>query len=303
MATPDPRVSVIMRTRDRSHLLRRAVADVAAQTFTDWELLLVVEGDAAPVEQFVGTLEDDLRDRVQVLHRPDVHDRESTADAGAEVARGEFVAYHDVDDTWEPPFLQRTVAHLDERPDHAGVITRYDLIHEEAHGPHVVETHQEAPWCDLPPVPLPDLLRTNAFTPIQLLYRRWAHGPARPLREDVPPVENWAFHLRPSPPHTVSLVDEVLAHRHVHPHEPDAPVAPDGPGGSELTYLTRYLQREFHHLHARLGSLEERVGRLEEQADRVEHRVDKVGNDLLEHGFTALARRKYWNVRNRLQRG
>lgn len=42
-----PRVSVIMRTKDRDVLLRRALSDVARQTFTDWGLVIVNDGGAA----------------------------------------------------------------------------------------------------------------------------------------------------------------------------------------------------------------------------------------------------------------
>ncbi len=299
MTGTSPRVAVVVPTGDNESLLRRAVADVAAQTFRDWELVLVVDTpDRKAVDGLVAALEPGLRDRVQVLHEPDAPGREAVSDAGAAVATGEFLAFHEVQDTWEPTFLQRTVTFLEQHSQHAGVITRYDLAMEDVHGPHVVEGNRESLWLQMPPVPLPDLLRNNAFAPIQLLYRRWAHGEGRPLREDVPVVENWQAHLRPGPPLAVGVVEEVLAHRHLHPHETDAVPLPGE--ATELAYLTRYLQREFHHLHARLGALEHRLGDLEAAVGRVqargaavEDKVDDFGATLEAHGFTAMARRKY----------
>lgn len=309
MTTPAPRVAVVIPTGENASLLRRAVADVAAQTFHDWEIALVVDApDRGPVDALVATFEPGLRDRIHVVHLPDAPGREAASDAGAAVASGEFLAFHEVADTWEPTFLQRTVAFLDAHPQHAGVIARYDLAFEDLHGPHVVETGRESPWLQMPPVPLPDLLRNNAFAPIQVLYRRWAHGEARPLREDVPVVENWQAHLRPGPPLAVGVVEEVLAHRHLHPREATPGQVPGE--ATELAYLTRYLQREFHHLHARLGALEGRLGDLEQAMQAVEARgatiegtVEGFGDTLAGHGFTAMARRKYWGLRRRIQRG
>lgn len=297
--TPDqPRISVIMPTTQRPTLLRRALADVAAQTSPDWELVLVDgDGAAGQVEETLAGLDDDLRERIRVV-TPDAPGLEAAMDAGVAQARGELVACHEVDDTWEPTFLERTAAHLDAHPRQAGVVTRADIPHEHLHGPHVVESCREGMATDLPPVPLPDLLRTNRFLPIQLVYRRWAHDIARPFRTAAP-VTNWEFHARPASPLEVGLVDEVLAHWHQHPAERDRPAS----DGGDLLLLTRYLQGEFHHLSWRLNDLAGRLDHLDVRIGALEGRLGEVQETVRETGLTALARRKYWQVRNRLGQG
>src|SRR3954471_22560691 len=107
-----PAVAVIMRTRDRPVLLARALADVCAQTFGDWHLVVVDDGgDAAEVDQVVKQCPG-VTGRVTVLHNAISRGMEAASNQGVGAVDAEFVAVHDDDDTWHPAFLERTVARL-----------------------------------------------------------------------------------------------------------------------------------------------------------------------------------------------
>ncbi|MDQ0620072.1 glycosyltransferase family 2 protein [Arthrobacter globiformis] len=59
--TPSARVAIVMRTRNRSLLLDRAIRDVLAQSFTDWLLVLVNDGGrTSEVDPVVEKYSDEL---------------------------------------------------------------------------------------------------------------------------------------------------------------------------------------------------------------------------------------------------
>ena len=99
-----PAISVIVPVYQAEALLPQCVESVLAQTFSDWELLLIDDGsrDGSP------TLCDGYaaRDpRIRVFHKP--NGGVSTArNLGLEQAAGPYIAFLDADDTFEPAALE-----------------------------------------------------------------------------------------------------------------------------------------------------------------------------------------------------
>jgi glycosyltransferase involved in cell wall biosynthesis len=96
-----PRVSVIIPTRDRPSMLRDAIASIRAQTFTDYELIVVVNGPDTPL----------TAQSVEVAAGCNVMRIKTAGIAGSvnaamRAARGEWLAFLDDDDLWEPNRLE-----------------------------------------------------------------------------------------------------------------------------------------------------------------------------------------------------
>ncbi len=95
------RVSVVVRTKDRPEFLARALADVAAQSFVDWEIVVVNDGgDREATEAVVRNSAASSRTRVVDTEMP--HGRCAAANVGVGAARAAYVVLHDDDDRWEP---------------------------------------------------------------------------------------------------------------------------------------------------------------------------------------------------------
>lgn len=98
-----PTVSVIVPTYNRAGFLPRALDSVLAQTYRDFELIVVDDHSNDNTGRVVAEFTRD--DRVRVFR----HDRNLGASAalnsGINVARGEFVAFLDDDDVWLPEKL------------------------------------------------------------------------------------------------------------------------------------------------------------------------------------------------------
>lgn len=99
-----PRVSVVIPTRNRPALVVRAVESALAQTLSDIEVIVVIDGkDQATVEALHAIA--DRRVRVVPLSEP-VGGAEAR-NVGVRAGRGEFIAFLDDDDEWTADKLSR----------------------------------------------------------------------------------------------------------------------------------------------------------------------------------------------------
>jgi glycosyltransferase involved in cell wall biosynthesis len=107
-----PRVSAIISTHNRKDFVLEAVESVLAQTYGDYELIVVDDGSTD------GTGEVLKRYGEHVHYSYQAHQGVSMArNRGLELAHGEFVAFLDSDDLWLPKKLRIQVAFMDEHPE------------------------------------------------------------------------------------------------------------------------------------------------------------------------------------------
>ena len=95
-----PKISIISTVYNTGPYLRPAVESILAQTFTDFELLLVDDGSPDDT----GTLCDTLAaedPRVRALHRPN-GGAGAASNTGLDAARGDWVLFLDADDVLLP---------------------------------------------------------------------------------------------------------------------------------------------------------------------------------------------------------
>jgi glycosyltransferase involved in cell wall biosynthesis len=105
-----PAVSVIIATYNRAGVLAEAIASVRAQTFEDWELLVVDDGSSDGTAELIKRLSDEDR-RLRYV-RQDNRGQSAARNAGLRQARGAFVAFLDDDDLWLPEKLALQVARM-----------------------------------------------------------------------------------------------------------------------------------------------------------------------------------------------
>lgn len=114
-----PLVSVVTIYRDAERFLDEAIGSVLAQSFDDWELLLVDDGSTDGGPALAAGHAARLPDRVRTLTHPGgVHrGMSATRNLGVEAARGELVAFLDADDAWRPGKLAAAVGALELGPE------------------------------------------------------------------------------------------------------------------------------------------------------------------------------------------
>ena len=121
-----PTVSVVIPAYQGAATIGRALESVAAQTRRDLEAIVVDDGssDGTAEAARVALAEHGLDG--QVVERPRggpgvVNNPGAARNAGIAAARGEFVAFLDADDKWEPRKLERSLAAFDAQPGLIGV--------------------------------------------------------------------------------------------------------------------------------------------------------------------------------------
>ncbi|MBD3690080.1 glycosyltransferase family 2 protein [Nanchangia anserum] len=203
-----PTVSVVMRTKDRPVLLTRAIADVAAQRFEDWELIIVNDGgERAPVDRLMREHEAALKGRGRVIHNETSRGMEHASNQAIEASSGEFICVHDDDDTWAPTFLERTIACLRENPNYGAVAVRTEIVLERLSATGVEEIGREPAWPEIHQFSLSELMHQNIAVPIGCLYRASVIADLGGFRDDLPVVGDWEFHLRLAVAYDVAYLD------------------------------------------------------------------------------------------------
>ncbi|MCM8812078.1 MAG: glycosyltransferase [Candidatus Omnitrophica bacterium] len=109
-----PKVTVVTATYNRADLLRRAIESVLAQTFTDWEHVIVDDG--SPDETWQVIEEYQRKDPRIRGFRKGNGGVASAMNVGLENAKGEFVCILDDDDRWLPGKLVRQVEMMEKNP-------------------------------------------------------------------------------------------------------------------------------------------------------------------------------------------
>jgi glycosyltransferase involved in cell wall biosynthesis len=113
-----PRVSVAISTWNRAGLVGRAIGSALAQSFEDFELLVVDDGSTDGTPGVLAALDDRRLRRVRHERNYGISRTRNTA---LGLARGEWVAFLDDDNEWAPDYLERQLSFAASRP-WAGVV-------------------------------------------------------------------------------------------------------------------------------------------------------------------------------------
>ncbi len=111
---PAPFFSIIMPTYNRSRLTVKAIESVLAQTFTDWELLVIDDGSRDGTYDFVtAATNDDKRAR---YHYATNRGLAMARNIGLSMGQGKYFTFLDSDDEYLPDHLQLRAEYLKANP-------------------------------------------------------------------------------------------------------------------------------------------------------------------------------------------
>lgn len=162
-----PLVSVNIATYNRGGFLAEAIESVLAQTYTNWELVIVDDASTDNTREVVDSY---LKDpRIKYFRNETNLNISLTRNRGLKESQGEFIAVLDSDDIWcDKDKLKKQVEFLENNPDHALV------------GTGVIKIDKNGREMSRYLNPLTDktirvkILSQNAFAHSSLMYRREA---------------------------------------------------------------------------------------------------------------------------------
>lgn len=130
-----PTVSVIMPVYNTAKYVEAAIQSVLAQTFTQFELLIIDDAGSDGSIDLCRAIDDP---RIRIISQAN-RGLAGARNTGIRNARGQYIALLDSDDLWEPRKLERHVEHLRLAP-HIGVsYAASKLIDEDGHLLRIVQ--------------------------------------------------------------------------------------------------------------------------------------------------------------------
>jgi len=102
-----PKVTIIMATYNRAHFILETIVSVQAQTFLNWECLIIDDGGTDTTAEIIyPAIGQD--DRLQFLKRPDNYKKglPGCRNYGLDIAKGDYIIFFDDDDVVHPDNLK-----------------------------------------------------------------------------------------------------------------------------------------------------------------------------------------------------
>jgi glycosyltransferase involved in cell wall biosynthesis len=209
------RLSVVMPFFNAERYIEEAIRSVLAQTYQDWELLLIDDGSADHSAVIARGFADQYPERIRYLMHPGRANRGANAsrNLGIAHARGEYVAMHDADDVSERRRLEKQVSFLDAHPEVALLGAHYTVI--DGQGTHLGRMKLPCSWVDL----RWELLFSTPFAHSSVILRkeavvRTAGGYDERLRS----AQDYEFWWRIVPYLPAANLRQYLVRYRVHPH-------------------------------------------------------------------------------------
>jgi glycosyltransferase involved in cell wall biosynthesis len=209
MSQAMPRLSVLVPSTPDAPYLAETLESLVKQTFTDWELVLVLDGESEANRRIAGTLDPS---RIRIVCTP--HPRSGAAVArqtGLAACRGELLALCDADDLCEPERFERQVAAFDRRPE-LGLLTTWARRFDSATGADRGPLHCPTD----PPVLARRLLLYNPVTTSSTMMRTALVRELGGFKPETERVEDYDLWLRFLGRAEVGSLPEELVRYRVH---------------------------------------------------------------------------------------
>jgi len=187
-----PLVSICIPSYKADKYLEAALSSVAAQTFTDWEVIVTEDGSKDRAEEITLAFAKTVFQSVTYNRHQANRGLPSTRNTGIATARGRWIAFLDADDLWKPDHLTALVS--------ASTTGDFDLLYsgsilfddltgaeKEVRAPSVADAEN-----------LPVALYTGKLSimPSSVMIRRESFDKFGPISNDFPICNDTEYWLR-----------------------------------------------------------------------------------------------------------
>ncbi|MBO5441153.1 MAG: glycosyltransferase family 2 protein [Alphaproteobacteria bacterium] len=197
-----PMVSVVMLTYKRADILPNAIESILAQTYQDFEFIILNDGSPDNTDEVVAAYDDP---RIRYYKNKQNKGIAYSRNRAASSARGKYIMIMDDDDISLPERMQKQVAFLESHPEITVVAGQIEGLSR------VPETHDDI---------ASGLIQYNNFGNANIMYRAdFARQHNIKYKADIEYGEDWYFWLQMlfAKAHFAGIKDEVTLRN---PHTP-----------------------------------------------------------------------------------
>lgn len=198
-------VSIIIPTYNREHTIKRAVDSVLEQTYQDFELIIVDDASTDNTCQIISEYKDS---RIKYLKTEDRHGANHARNVGISNAQGEYIAFQDSDDVWQPDKLEKQMKILQEESDVDIVFSRY--LHHLANGKAALVPNKNYSAALLQNDLESILADNNVIGTPTLVIRKTCFDKMGMFDEMLPRFQDWEIVIRFVQEYKIKFLDEAL---------------------------------------------------------------------------------------------
>lgn len=204
-----PEVSVIIPTHNRNDRIISTVKSVISQTFTDFEIIIVNDGED---EQSLLDNLDRFHDRrIRFLKNRRKKGANGARNTGFQNAKGKYIAFLDDDDRWHPDKIEKQILKFNELPDEVGIVySGYEIVSVSSSEFYKKIYPRKRGMIQQ------DILSGNFIGSPTPLVKRSVFPDGVPYDENLESAQDWELWIRLSGNTEVEYIEEILAEYVVH---------------------------------------------------------------------------------------
>jgi glycosyltransferase involved in cell wall biosynthesis len=197
-------VSLIIPTYNRAHLISITLKSIQAQTYTNWECLIIDDHSTDNTNEIISKyISKDSRFKYYLNNKK--KGATGARNTGIEIAKGDFICFFDSDDIMYDKFLEAKISEFEKKP-YVDVVTSFSHVLSADH--NVIDTFCFLTFKNI----FRDLLegKTYVDTNSALIRRSLLSDCNIIWDEDCPSYQEWDFHLSLSQVGSYTFVPEFL---------------------------------------------------------------------------------------------
>jgi glycosyltransferase involved in cell wall biosynthesis len=192
-------VSVIIPTYNRGWIIKEAIDSVLAQTFNEYELIVVDDGSEDNTAEILAG----YNNKIQIIHQAN-HGVSAARNRGIISSSGRYIALLDSDDLWFPEKLNKQVSFFQNHPD-AMICQTQEIWIRNGNRVNPRKHHKKLSGMIFEPS-----LSLCLVSPSAVMFKRELIDRVGLFDENLPACEDYDLWLRVSLEFPVYLIDEAL---------------------------------------------------------------------------------------------
>lgn len=202
-----PKVSVLMPAFNASRYIKEAIDSILAQTFTDFELIILNDGSRDDTVSLVKSYSDS---RIRLIENEGNKGLAFTRNRLIDEAQGDYIAWLDSDDIAFPNRIEKEVNFLEKNKKYALVASWAKIIDSDSQ-PTGSFIKSYIPNQHLTAL----LLFVNYIVQSSVMIRK-SMLPTLHYNLDFPPTEDYELWVRIAQKHPIAILSEVLVDYRIH---------------------------------------------------------------------------------------